>query len=125
MKATVTYNPAEMISAVKPQAAPIIRDATEFLRLLMIASFGTAKHGRPGRFRQASAPGEAPAIQTGNMFRNLLLSFPAWNIGELTINTPYARILEEEKDRPFVRPAIDQLIGRFNAERLGEFGGVG
>jgi len=121
MRAIVIYNNAEMVSAVKPQVAPIIHDATEFLRLLAIASFGLAKSGRRGRFRQASAPGESPAIQSGNLFRKLITSYPNQLTGELLADTPYARILEEELNRPFIKPAIEKLIDRFNAGQLGSF----
>lgn len=110
-------------------ARRVIRDVVDDLKRLMIQSFGQQKHGRfyrrpqvagGGRY-QASARGEAPAIASGNLFRNLIVSFPTPLTGELLIDTPYARILEQELDRPFIAPAVQSVRERFERGGLGVF----
>lgn len=125
MKADVIYNNSAMVVTVSRQAAPRLRDAAEFLKLLMVASFGLPKSGKPGPFRRRSAPGEAPAIQTGNLFRSIKVTQPSPLIAQVSVDAEYARYLEfgakHLAERPFARPAIEKLPGRFNSGDFGRF----
>ena len=130
MKAIVTLNSQLFLREVTIQASPLIRDAGDDLKRLIIQSFGLAKHGyvyyRPkpasGKYR-ASARGEAPAIRSGNLFRNLKLTMPNPLTSVLLIDTTYAAILENpaQLDRPYVKPAIENMVSRFNNNLTGRF----
>lgn len=65
---------------------------------------------RGGVVHRASAPGEAPAIDTGNLFGNLIVDASGISAGVVRVvaDTPYAGELEEpnEKNRPYLRPAL-------------------
>ena len=121
LKAKVVLDKQVFLDVVTGQAMRQIKDAIYDLKALIARAFGGLKTGRPGRFRQASAVGEAPAIQTGNLFRNLKESFPTPLTGVLLIDTPYARILEEQLDRPYCTPAITNMVERFNNNLTGKF----
>lgn len=129
MKATVIINRQLFLRAVTIEASPLIRDVGDDLKRLIIQSFGLAKHGRfyhrpkvaGGGLYRASARGEAPAIRSGNLFRNLKLTTPKPLTVELKIDTPYARILEETLDRPYYTPAIENVVNRFNNNLTGRF----
>jgi hypothetical protein len=112
-------------AAVAKQAAPQIRDAIFDLRALIIRSFGEIKSGRPGKFRRASAPGQAPAIQSGKLLRSLRERFPSPLLGELMIGAEHAEYLEMGTrflaPRPFIAPAVESVRQRFNAGKLGSF----
>lgn len=110
----------------------VIADVIDDLKRLIIQSFGRAKTGRfyklskpaSGTYR-ASAPGQAPGIKSGRLFRSLKESFPTPLTGELLVDTPYARFLEygtsRMAPRPFVRPAIEGVKQRFASGSLGSF----
>lgn len=134
VKAKVTLNNQAFNRAITVQASPLVRDAGDDLKRLIIQSFGLAKTGRVyfrpkvaggGPYR-ASAPGEAPAIRSGNLFRNLKLTMPAPLTVELLIDTEYAAFLEDGvvgrmAARPFVEPAIENMTARFNNNLTGLF----
>ena len=125
MKFKVQLNPGEFREVVTGKARRIISDVIDDLKRLVIFSFGQVKSGKPGKFRQASAPGEAPAIQSGRLFRSLLTSFPSALTGELLVDTPYARFLEDGTKflapRPFIAPAIAGVLDRYDNGQLGKF----
>ena len=57
---------------------------------------------------QASAPGEAPAVDTGNLLNSGFvkrLGVADFGIG---FSAEYAGILEEYKDRPFLYPSLEE-----------------
>lgn len=130
----VILDKQEFHSIIAKHAQRIIVDVIDDLKRLIIQSFGRQKHGKfyrkpkvaGGGFYQASAPGEAPAIRSGNLFRSLKERFPTPLSGELLIDTPYAAFLEDGTSamaaRPFVRPAIESVKARFASGALGRFG---
>jgi hypothetical protein len=77
------------------------------------------KHGREykrrGRVHVASAPGEAPAVDTGFLINSIQTDVKSNTEAVVTIAAEYAELLEFEKDRPFVRPAIDNVLKRFDS----------
>lgn len=71
-------------------------------------------YNRQGRFHQASAPGEAPASDTGNLVRSLRVdsSRSAELFVTVAADARYAFFLEfgtrAMSERPFLRPALAQ-----------------
>ncbi len=126
---TVLLNNDLFRAAITQQARPILMDIAEYERALEIRSFGLPKSGRtyyrprPARGKYiASAPGQAPAIRSGNLFRSQgRPRFIAPLTVERVINTEYAAILENELNRPFIRPAVETVKQRFKAGQLGSF----
>lgn len=96
---------------------PVIRNFIYDLRNRMVVSFNEPKTGREykvtknkKRPHRASAPGEAPAVDTGHLQNSLQVDFPTPVKGVLSIGAEYAVFLETGTDRiaprPFVVPAI-------------------
>lgn len=120
--AKVKINHAGLSRTIKRQVHPQIADALFDLRGIFDEEFGGVKTGktyrRPGgSFYQASAPGEPPAIRSGDLLRSIgQPTFPAPNVGQMRIGAPYASLLErgtvKVAARPFVRPAVKLLIER-------------
>lgn len=122
VSAKVKINRAGVTRTVKRQAHPVIRQALFDFRVILIEQFSGVKTGRmyrrPGGGQyQASAPGEPPAIRSGELLRSIgQPQFPAPNVGQLRIGAPHAALLErgtaKMAARPFIRPAIKTLIER-------------
>ncbi len=118
--------------ATRRQASFLIREFIIDLKSKFYELFGGIKTGRfyyrpkpkGGRY-QASAPGEPPAIRSGNLLRSIKESFPSQLKGEITIRAPYAIYLEEGTPkmatRPFVRPAINSVTDRYNTGARSKF----
>jgi hypothetical protein len=121
MKATVHIDPSAFRAVIMGRAQRDIKDAVHDLKARILESFASIKSGKPGRFRRASAVGEAPAIQSGKLFRSLKESFPNALTGVLLIDTEYAAILEEKLGRPYYTPAIENLAERFETNLSGRF----
>lgn len=121
----VTYKDA--IVEIKAKASPIIRRFLFDIERRMKISLTGAKSGklyaRRGKTRRggrrshrASAPGEAPATDTGFLMSGIRARMQSQTQGVITIAAPYAIWLEEGTrfmlPRPFIRPAIDGAIAR-------------
>ncbi|QIG75283.1 putative tail component protein [Rhizobium phage RHph_Y52] len=75
-----------------------------------------------GRMHQASAPGESPANDTGNLVRNITTKYDAGKLeGTVNVGTKYGRRLEygfvgqdaagrtyDVAPRPFARPSLQE-----------------
>lgn len=107
----------ELPKEIERQASPIIRTFTLSVEGGMKRLMALPKHGREYRRRtrihRASAPGEAPAIDTGNLVNSIKTTFPNSVTGVIGIGAEYAYYLEFPLNRPFVRPAIDGTIRDF------------
>ena len=123
MRAQVVLNQSVFSAVMTQGAQPNIRRALIEIRSRAQAKFQLPKTGREyyrprsvggGKYR-ASAKGQAPAIRTGLLFRSWFVTQPSPLEGELKIDTPYAAILEFEKDRPFVRVSIAETIAAMNS----------
>ena len=81
-------------------------------------SAGRVRAGRPRVPHQASAPGEAPANDTGNLASSIILETGDLPTGKITIEAraKYATYLEfgtaRMAARPFLRRALDSMRGR-------------
>jgi len=66
----------------------------------------------PRRTHKASAPGEAPASDTGNLVRNIRVKQKTKDIVEVESNAPYSQFLEfgtsKMLARPFLFPAFEK-----------------
>jgi len=106
-------------------------DKTELARIVKEIAFGIEaeiklsmtqpKHGRQyprgSRTHTASAPGEAPAVDTGHLINSIQSRIISDTEAEITIPAEYAEALEfgtsKMAARPYVEPAIEGVIERF------------
>ncbi len=134
---SVEINDAVFRVTVERTVSRVIKDAVYELRRSFAEQFGRIKTGRTyrrpkplGGTYRASAPGEAPAIRTGNLLRSITEQFPDALTGVLTIAAPYAEYLEKGTSRmaarPFVGPAIDDVVEKFRdtSARIGDSAGL-
>lgn len=114
MTTRVTLNQDAFDDTVENGVQPVIRNFIYDLRNRMVVSFNEPKSGREykrsGGVHRASAPGEAPGVDTGNLQNSIQVEFPSPIKGVLSIGAEYAQFLEEGTDRiaprPFVAPAL-------------------
>ena len=112
MEVKVTSWLEGLAGVVREQAAQVVRKTAEEIATEARASMRGPKSGRLYGGHRASAPGEAPAIQTGE----LVTSVQAEMIGEqeavVGADTEYAAMLEygttEMAARPFLTPAAEK-----------------
>lgn len=86
----------------------------------MIASMTGQKSGRiykigKGRTHQASAPGQAPAVLTGQLRSSITVNRVNDYEYVVSIAAPYGRILEFAKNRPFAIPASEKAWASFTS----------
>jgi hypothetical protein len=67
------------------------------------------------RFHQASAGGEAPAVDSGNLIGSIMPNVEKLR-GELQINW-YGLYLDQEMNRPFIMPSLDAVLKNFRGNR--------
>lgn len=89
------------------------------------ASMSGGKSGRvylrKGRSHQASAPGQAPAIDTGNLVNSIQAKRTGMGSAEVSANAEYAAALEfgsikrNLAMRPFFKPAAERAMKNFIA----------
>ena len=111
------FNDIGKITAMlEPRAEAIINKTAHDVQLVAKNSMSGPKTGntyiRGGRVHVASAPGEAPAIDTGNLVNSIMSKSAgrlSWIVGT---NVDYGAILELYKSRPWLKPA---LMGRKKA----------
>lgn len=95
------------------------RKAREF-SAMGLRQVGVKKFVVGFKFHRASAPGQAPATDTGNLV-NTILARPAQMTGgkvvaTVTVNADYGRVLEEKLNRPYLAPATRKIAPRFDAD---------
>lgn len=84
-------------------------------KILMTGPKSGREYNRKGRIHIASAPGEAPAVDTGFLVNSIQADVKSDTETVVTIAAEYAELLEFEMDRPFVRPTIDSVLKRFDS----------
>jgi hypothetical protein len=84
------------------------------MKLEMTGPKSGREYNRRGRIHIASARGEAPAVDTGFLINSIQMDIKSDTEATITIDAEYAETLEFHKDRPFVRPAIDSVLKRFD-----------
>lgn len=113
---TVVFNDLPKAQKAAEQTGRTIVDKRAHdIQADIIASFSGPRSGRMYGAHQASAPGEAPAWDTGNLANNTNVTFPTegrGRVAEVRVGTEYAPILEfggvHMAPRPFMHPAADR-----------------
>lgn len=88
------------------------------MKVLMTGPKSGRQYRRGSRIHTASAPGEAPAVDTGFLINSIQTHIKSDTEAEIIIPAEYAEGLEfgtsKVAARPFVRPAITGVLKRFN-----------
>lgn len=108
--------------AAEEVASVVIRqtiyDLEATIKELMAEPKSGRLYQRGTRVHQASAPGEAPAIDSGTLVNAMEPQFPALTKGVLAIFAEYAAYLEfgtgRIEARPFAQPAIKGILEAFS-----------
>lgn len=98
---------------------PWLLGSLRFVKARAIRSFYLPKSGRPGPVRRRSRAGQPPASQTKQLEQSF--TEPRMITGttaSMNVNAPYAATLEFDRDRAFVRPAIEDLRAQFARGRV-------
>lgn len=101
-----------ILDAIREGAEPLIQELTFGIEREMKESMAAPKHGAIRRRdgHQASAKGEAPAIDTGFLLNSIQTEMQSPTFGLVTVSAEYGWILDTLRERPFVEPAIDKAI---------------
>lgn len=87
------------------------------MKLLMTGPKTGREYRRGSRIHVASAPGEAPAVDTGLLINSIQTVIKSDTEAVITIGAEYAEALEfgtaHIAERPFVRPAIESVLEKF------------
>lgn len=118
---TVKFDQKQVASEIKEGSRDLIREVAfaieAQLKLLMTGPKSGRQYVRRGRVHTASAPGEPPAVDTGDLIGSIDTSFPSPTEAVISIPVEYAEALEfgtsRMAARPFVRPAVDGVLRRF------------
>jgi len=123
---TVTFNTAPTLDKIKIAAMRSIIRGVEAIRKEATRSIMRGKksgiiYHRRGVTHQASAPGEAPAADTGELAGSITTEYNAKLLtGTITAKAIYAAALEfgtqTIEPRPFMRPALDSQRARIQEE---------
>lgn len=121
----VTWDPSVATDAVRQAAlrgvikgANVVRD--EILRLIQQTPKTGLIYRRRGVTHQASAPGEPPASDTGNLVRNITIEVDAQHLSAtVTSNAEYADALEfgtiKMEPRPYMRVGLENKTEEIRA----------
>ena len=118
------YNNLPQITAeMSDKVEAAVRKTTFDISATAKLSMGPPKHGqqyqRYGKIHTASAPGEAPAIDTGNLVNSIREEFPSSKQGVVFTGVEYAPGLEfgslKVLPRPFFIPAAEKVWPKFIA----------
>lgn len=111
---TATVNYSLFRIEVARGAQPVLLRFLSEVRTEIRKRMDAPKSGRRGPSRRRSARGEAPARQSGRLYRDMqLIDVPLRP--HLDVNAPYAIFLEPPAllDRPFAQIAVDDVRQRF------------
>ncbi|HKX32096.1 MAG TPA: hypothetical protein VJ302_30700 [Blastocatellia bacterium] len=127
MSNSIQINLQQIVGKIARGASALVRRATFELETKLKISLTGPRTGRiyrrRGRTHQASAPGEAPAVDTGFLSNSIKSTFPSPTLGVVTISADYAQILEEDLNRPFVKPAVNDVISGLKGDVTGGLNG--
>lgn len=76
----------------------------------------TYKKYRPRRTHKASAKGEAPATDTGNLVNSIKVNEQIGLKAQVQAGAKYAGYLEDDLDRPFMQPAYEENLDFLDKE---------
>jgi HK97 gp10 family phage protein len=121
LRFTVEVTP-QAAQQIGDQAGPILRAMAagvvgEMKRLMSLPKSGRAYRRGRRAIHVASAPGEAPAIDTGNLAGSINFGMQSPTMAEVTVNAEYAAYLEfgtiRMAARPYVEPALEKVRDQF------------
>lgn len=113
----------DAIQQLGDQAAPVIRAmasgiVAEMKRLMSLPKSGLAYRRGRTAIHIASAPGEAPAMDTGTLSASINFAMRDELNALISINAEYAAYLEygtiRMARRPYVEPALDKVRNQFS-----------
>lgn len=108
----IEFTPDEVSKKVRAAAMRGVVRATEMVRAEMVRLILRGeKSGKIYGKHQASAPGEAPASDTGRLAASLRTEYDLTSVsGKVIVGVPYGLDLEygtvNMEPRPFIRPAL-------------------
>lgn len=109
--------PALLEKHVEKTARDVMDEAK--LSMALSKSGRIYKRGKSGKTHQASAPGEAPAIDTGALVNSLATEKVSEAVYMVSAGTEYAQALEfgskRMAARPFLGPAVEKCREAFIA----------
>jgi hypothetical protein len=117
---SMTYNHlARLARDFSIETDKIVQETADALKAEMVERMQEPKSGRVYRNHVASAPGEAPAVDSGNLSGQIQKRKMGPSKASVTINTDYGIALEygsrRKKSgrlakRPFVRPSVKKIF---------------
>lgn len=118
---TVKIDQADLQRGIHKDVGGLIKDIAFSIEAEMKRLMTLPKHGREyrrgSRTHTASAPGEAPAVDTGFLINSIRTHIKSDTEAVIEIPAEYAEGLEfgtsRIAERPFVRPAITGVLKRF------------
>lgn len=114
----------QIIKGMESNANQAVRitlfDISAKSQMLMTGGKSGAYYARPnGKMHQASAPGEAPAVDTGNLINSIQTRMESFYRGVVYTNAEYGPVLElggrKMAARPFFVPASKEAWPAFLA----------
>ena len=121
---TITYNHLPQLAAKAPQiVSAIVRKTAHDLKADAQNSMEGPKHGRiyrsskTGKPHRASAPGEAPAVDIGNLKNSIFVEIESPTTAIVAVGAKYGITLEygsrKIAPRPYMRPAAEKARRAF------------
>lgn len=123
-KLVLEFNHFPELAIKFPQAVhDIVEDSAMRIETTMKMSMRTPKHGvrrkatKSGKMHQASAPGEAPAMDTGNLVNSIQYQMTSNTTAEVNVGAEYGVHLEygtvNMGARPYATPAAEKERPKF------------
>ncbi len=131
VRAKVVFNHLPKLTALmRARAGEAVRKTTEVIQDDSRERMQGPKSGhlypRPGKWHQASAPGEAPAVDFGFLVESIQVEFPRPLLGVIYTNEDYAALLEygtgRMAARPYMTPSAIEAWPSFLAAMMDVFG---
>lgn len=114
-----------LLETMKPKANSIVRETAHLILNRANDDMASPKSGRVYGAHQASAPGEAPAMDTGHLANSAVVEMTGETAAMLGYNADYAPHLEfgtaKMQARPFLGPAVEAERDGFIAKLKGLF----
>lgn len=123
IRVTVEDRTPELFQKLDAAIGRFVRKGIGFMEGRVKASMAEPKTGRQYGKHRASAPGESPAVDSGNLIGSIQQIFPSTLEGRVGTNVEYAIYLEQgtarmaarplwEKTRTESLPTLEQMLDR-------------
>lgn len=104
IRITIKDRTPELLQKVEAAIHRFVRKGAAYVEGQLKASMAEAKSGRMYGTHRASAPGESPAIDSGNLAGSITMIFPSTLEAKVGTPVEYALYLEEGTGRMQPRP---------------------